>query len=244
VRIRGFAPSTPCWVELASPDPGASADFYAQLFDWKTDGGRFLLRDFAVAGLTGPRTAGIDGWLMHLSTDDLEISLDRVIAAGGLLQSPPAVVGAPAGPDGRAAVLADPAGAALGLWQRGRFGGAQLAGEPGTMCWSELSTADAEGAATFYGRAFDWWLRGGPAVGSDRGEWLTAAHDSVAGLAPAQGSTRWHTTFEVEDCARAAAVAQRLGGRVLAAPTPGDVGSYAELADPFGATFAVMAPAR
>jgi predicted enzyme related to lactoylglutathione lyase len=174
---------------------------------------------------------------MHLSTDDLDAGLDRVIAAGGLLRTPPAAVGAA----GRAATITDPSGALFGLWQQGRFGGAQVAGEPGAMCWSELCTPDPYAAADFYSRSFDWLLRGGPPSGSDRGEWLTAAHYSVAGLAPG-AVAHWEVTFQVEDCERAAHVCALLGGAVTAEPATVPGGVCAGLADPFGATFTVMAP--
>jgi predicted enzyme related to lactoylglutathione lyase len=240
VRIRGYAPATPCWVELASADPAASAAFYGELLDWKlAESQRFLLRDFAVAGLRPVTPERPGGWLLHLSTDDLDVSLDRVIAAGGLLRIPPAVVGAADRPDGRTATICDPSGATLGLWERGRFGGAQLGGEPGALCWSELATADPYGAADFYARSFDWLLRGGPAAGSERGEWLTAAHDSVAGLTPGHGAAEWLITFQVEDCVRTAAACARLGG-AGSDPLVTGPGTYAELVDPFGAAFRVM----
>jgi predicted enzyme related to lactoylglutathione lyase len=234
VRIRGWAPATPCWAELATVDTDAAAAFYGELFDWKRDGSRFLLRDASVAGLTGVTAERPGGWMMHLSTDDLDAGLDRVIAAGGLLRTPPTAVGS----DGRGATVTDPCGALFGLWQRGLFGGAQVAGEPGAMCWTELCTPDPYAAADFYARSFDWLLRGGPASGSDHGEWLTAAHYSVAGLAPGSPA-RWRTIFQVEDCERTAHVCALLGGSVRAEPTDG----CAELTDPFGATFTVIAPA-
>jgi len=52
MRIRGFAPATPCWVELASADPARAADFYAGLFGWEPAGDRFKLNGRAAAGLT------------------------------------------------------------------------------------------------------------------------------------------------------------------------------------------------
>jgi predicted enzyme related to lactoylglutathione lyase len=246
VRIRGYAPATPCWVELATSDQARAVAFYGELLDWKADGaGRFLLRDFIVAGLAAPRPGRRTGWLMHLSTDDLDASLDRVIVAGGLLHTPPAVVGPADRPDGRTATIADPGGATFGLWEHGWLGGAQIAGEPGAVCWSELCTGDAIGAAVFYGQAFDWLLRGGPTVGSDRGEWLCAAHDSVAGLAPADpgaDAAHWRIVFQVEDCAATVERCLRLGGAVRVGPYRSGAGDYAELVDPQGAAFAVLAP--
>jgi hypothetical protein len=105
-------------------------------------------------------------------------------------------------------------------------------------------TTDAVAAADFYGRAFDWLLRGGPAADSRHGEWLTAAHDSVAGLTPGQGVASWRVTFQVPDRAATAATCARLGGTVSAEPVVTDAGHDAELLDPAGAGFAVLTPHR
>ena len=240
MRIRGYAPATPCWVELASVDPAATGTFYAELLDWKRDGSRFLLRDFAVAGVRQLTARQPAGWLLHLSCDDLDATLSKVVAAGGTVRTPPATIGT----DGRRATIADPCGAVLAVWQRAGFRGAELTGEPGTLCWSELCTTDAVVAADFYGRCFDWLLRGGPAADSRHGEWLTAARDSVAGLAPGHGTASWRVTFQVPDCAATAAACARLGGTVSVGPVPTDAGHYAELVDPAGAGFAVLTPHR
>jgi hypothetical protein len=231
MRIRGFAPSTPCWVELASAEPGRAQEFYASLFGWEPAGDRFTLRGRAVAGLTRTRPGRPAGWLTYLAAPDLGAAVQRFAAAGGRCLSGPMD-----GRGGQGAVLADPAGATLGLWQAAGFAGAQVAGEPATMAWPELLTADADAAAGFYGRAFGWLLR-------DRVEWLTEAHDAVAGLAPGARTARWRCSFQVADCAAAVATACDLGGEVVFGPTDMGLGDIAELRDPWGTPFAVTAPA-
>ncbi|HET6530414.1 MAG TPA: VOC family protein [Actinoplanes sp.] len=247
MRIRGFAPSTPCWVELASAEPGRAQHFYASLFGWEPAGDRFLRTGRAVAGLTRTRPGRPAGWLTYLAAEDLGAAVQRFATAGGRCLSVPA-----AGRGGHGAVVADPAGATLGLWQPADFAGAQVAGEPGTMDWPELLTDDADSAAGFYGRAFGWLLRDGV-------EWLTPSHDAVAGLipvgapgarrrpaaGPAPGSrvTRWRCSFQVADCTEAVAMASDLGAEVVMHPTDMGLGLIAELRDPWGAPFAVASPA-
>jgi predicted enzyme related to lactoylglutathione lyase len=231
MRIRGFAPSTPCWVELASADPGRAQEFYAALFGWEPAGDRFKLRGRVVAGLTRTRPGRPAGWLTYLAAPDLGAAVQRFAAAGGRCLSGPMD-----GRGGQGAVLADPAGANLGLWQAADFAGAQMAGEPGTMAWPELLTGDAAAAAAFYGRAFGWLLR-------DDVEWLTEAHDAVAGLAPGARTARWRCAFQVADCTATVSAACDLGGEVVFAPTDMGVGEIAELRDPWGTPFAVTAPA-
>jgi len=238
MRIRGFAPATPCWVELASTDPARAQDFYAGLFGWEPAGDRFRLDGRAVAGLTRTRDDRPAGWLTYLAAHDLPAVLEQVAAAGGLCLRRPAD-----GHGGRSAIIADRGGAALGLWQADGFAGAQTGGEPNAMAWPELLTDDSATAADFYGRAFGWLLRDEHGGDGRRGDWLTTARDAVAGLAPGGRPARWRAAVQVEDCAAAVEACRDLGGGVVIEPTDMNLGSYAELVDPFGAAFAVAAPA-
>ncbi|GGK85235.1 VOC family protein [Mangrovihabitans endophyticus] len=237
MRIRGFAPSTPCWVELASADPGRAQDFYASLFGWEPAGDRFKLDGRAAAGLTRARPGRPAGWVTYLSVEDLGASVHQFAAAGGRCLSGPTD-----GHGGQGAIVSDPSGAVLGLWQPGDFAGTQVGGEPGTMAWPELLTADPQAAAEFYGRACGWTLRDEVGSHGGRGEWLTAAHNAMAGIAPGGRTAWWRCSFQVADCDAAVENAMRLGGRVVVEPTDMGIGSYAELRDPFGAAFAVTAP--
>lgn len=239
MRIRGYAPATPCWVELASTDPGRAQDFYAELFGWEPAGDRFRLDGRAVAGLTRSGIGRPGGWLTYLAAPDVEAAVHQVTSAGGWCLSRPADAHG-----GRAAIVSDTGGAAFGLWQAGDFAGAQTAGEPNTMAWPELVTEDPRLAAEFYGQAFEWSLRGESIADDSRGDWLTASRDAVAGLVPGCGRTHWRAAFQVVDCNRAADACLALGGRVIAEPSAMNLGTFAELADPFGSGFAVAAPAR
>ena len=238
MRIRGFAPGTPCWVELASAAPGRTQDFYAALFGWEPAGDRFTLDGRAVAGLTRHRPGRPAGWLSYLSVPDITAAVERFTAAGGRCLADPAP-----GRGGRGAIVADPVGAVLGLWQPDDFAGAQAAGEPGTMAWPELLTDAAGPAAEFYGAAVGWLLRDEHGSHGDRGEWLNEAHDAVAGLVPGDRAARWRAAFQVADCAAAVDRALELGGTAVTRTTEYGLGSYAELRDPEGAAFAVTAPA-
>src|SRR3954454_11053090 len=191
MRIRGFAPSTPCWVELASTDPARAQDFYADLFGWEPAGDRFRLDGRAVAGLTRSGADRPAGWLTYLAEADLELALERVAAARGHCLSGPTP-----GHGGRFAIVTDRSGGALGLWSAEDFAGAQAAGEPNTMSRPELLTDDATTAAVFYGQAFGWLLRDEFDGTGQRGDWLNQAHDAMAGLAPGARPARWRAAFQ------------------------------------------------
>ncbi len=68
------------------------------------------------------------------------------------------------------ATCADPEGAIFGLWQPGETRGVELVNADGSWNFSELHTADPEGAERFYGAVFGWTLNpfefgGGPLAG-------------------------------------------------------------------------------
>ncbi|MET0415310.1 MAG: VOC family protein [Actinoplanes sp.] len=233
MRIRGFAPSTPCWAELSTPDPGRAAAFYAELFGWELSGDRFLLDGRAVAGLARSRADRPDGWLTYLASADLNDSVERIRAAHGRSLGWPEER-----PGACSTIVADAAGAVFGLWQSAGFAGAQVRGEAGAMAWSDLLTDDTATATAFYGSVFGWTLT--HEFGS--GEWLTEAHDSVAGLITGRPGVRWQPSFQVADCGQAGQQCARLGGRIAAGPVEMGLGSYLEIADPFGNRFAVTAP--
>jgi hypothetical protein len=50
---------------------------------------------------------------------------------------------------GRFAIISDPTGAALGLWQPRRHTGAELVNEPVSLAWNELNTRDTQAAQPF-----------------------------------------------------------------------------------------------
>jgi predicted enzyme related to lactoylglutathione lyase len=93
-------------------------------------------------------------------------------------------------------------------------------------------------ATSFYGSVFGWTLT--HEFGS--GEWLTEAHDSVAGLITGRYDNRWQPSFQVADCPSLVDDVARMGGRVTAGPVELGLGRYVEIVDPGGAPFAVTAP--
>src|SRR4051794_28037731 len=65
-EVSEYAPGTPSWVDLASPDPDASARFYGGLFGWdapeggpveETGGYRMFRREGKNVGGAGPTAA-------------------------------------------------------------------------------------------------------------------------------------------------------------------------------------------
>jgi predicted enzyme related to lactoylglutathione lyase len=57
---------------------------------------------------------------------------------------------------GTLAMVADPGGAAIGVWQADQHIGAGVAEEPGAMTWWEVNTRAFEDCRRFYGQVFGW----------------------------------------------------------------------------------------
>ncbi len=258
-EMTAYAPGTPSWIDLASPDPDASVAFYGALFGWEagepgpveqTGGYRmFGLRGQDVAGLGPIQNEGQPpAWSTYVTVEDAGATADRVRAAGGtVLVEPMDVMEA-----GRMAVFLDPGGAAFSVWQPHGHIGAGLANEPATVVWNELSSRDVDAAKAFYGEVFGWDAETSPVPGPngevDYTQWKVG--DRVVGgalpmpeAAPAGTPPFWLVYFGVRDTDAAVAKARELGGSVMMEPTDIPVGRFAVLADPQGAAFAVIAMA-
>ena len=183
-------------------------------------------------------------WMTYVNVDDADATAAKVAAAGGtVLAAPMDVMDA-----GRMAVLADPLGAVIGLWQPKQHTGAQLANEPGTYGWSELITTDLDASKAFYKAVFGWDAedQGPPAGPPAYTEWKLAGR-SVGGMMlkqpdmPADMPPNWGVYFVVADTDATVAKAQELGGTVFMGPADIEPGRFAVLADNVGAVFNVLA---
>lgn len=113
----------------------------------------------------------------------------------------------------------------------------------GRFVWFELMTTDTEGAKSFYTKLIGWKVAKHP--GGYEG-W-TAGDRDVGGLMDLPAEARaggafpfWIGYVGVDDVDATVAQAKELGGQVHHAPTDiPDVGRFAALADPQGATFAI-----
>ncbi|MCK9895946.1 VOC family protein [Frankia sp. AgB32] len=254
--ITAYEPGTPCWVDLASPDVEASRAFYGALFGWEAQvfpdpaaGGYtiFTLGGLPVAGL-GPRLdpAWPAAWATYLRVEDADEVARSVRAAGGAVLAAPRDVS----DLGRMAVFADPAGAAISVWQPGAFPGAGVRGEPGSFCWNELDSRDLRAARAFYPAVFGWTIADpGPGDGPmEYYEWKLAGAP-VAGLlamppvVAAQVPSRWLTYFAVADTDAALTRVGELGGTVLVTASDLPTGRFALAAGPHGDAFAIIARA-
>ena len=214
--------------------------------------------EYHVARVRGGDVAGLGSmpspetpvaWNTQVAVDDLEAVVELAQTAGGSVVVEP--VDAP--PAGRLAVIADPAGAAVTVWQAGSRHGAGIVNEPSAWAMSLLTTPDPERAGEFYGSVFGWrsepFADAGPGVSLFRlpgyvgGEAeQPVPRDVVAAMAAnpdPDAAAAWNVDFWIADADAAAAAAPELGGSVIAPPHDAPPFRRAMLAAPDGATFSV-----
>ncbi len=253
-----YAPGTPSWVELSSPDVDASAAFYGALMGWsatepgsveETGGYRMFQQDGqSVGGLMGKmQEQQPTAWSTYISVADADETAAKVTATGGsVLVEPMDVMDI-----GRMAFFLDPAGAAFGVWQPKAFAGADLVNEPNSLCWNEVLTRDAATGTAFYPAVFGWdprrpqfegapesytvWELGGRPVGG--------MMEMSEPWFPPEIPPHWSVCFAVADCDGIVARARELGATVTNEPMDMPIGRFAGLIDPQGASFTVMQPA-
>ena len=257
----------PGWVDLATPDQAGATAFYCELFGWTaedepTDAGTtytMLRKDGRLVAGLGPQppdqqSAGVpSAWMVYVLVGDAGEVVAATPDAGGSVVVPAFDVMT----SGRMAVVADPSGAVLGLWQPREHQGAELFNVPGAFSWAELQTRDIAAALPYYEEVFGWrWeatdVGGSPHVVAHldaKGEAAEGVDTSVAGAmstppgVPDEAPSVWGVYFTVTDCDAAVAATTEAGGSLVAGPMDIDMGRWALLADPYGAMFYVIAMA-
>jgi predicted enzyme related to lactoylglutathione lyase len=115
-----FANGKICYIEIPAVDIERSADFYTKVFGWATrkrGDGHLAFDDTTgqVSGtwVTGRPPAPTPGLLIYIMVDDVNVTIEAIIANGGEIVQP---VGADA-PE-ITARFRDPGGNVLGLYQQ------------------------------------------------------------------------------------------------------------------------------
>jgi hypothetical protein len=250
-----YAPGTFSWVDLGTTDAAGAKAFYTQLFGWQADDSpagpdmvyTMLSKDGkGVAGLyqmgAEQQAQGMPPfWLSYVSVADVEASAAKAKSLGGqVLREPMDVMDA-----GRMALIQDPTGAMLALWQPIQHHGADLANEPGSLSWNELATRDTDKAGEFYTKLFGWDTQVQEMPQTTYTTFLNGDRMN-GGMMPMTEEwgdipPHWMVYFAVEDCDQSAEKAKELGGQVRVPPTDiPPVGRFAVIQDPQGGTFTII----
>ena len=115
-------------VELATTDLGKAKDFYSKLFDWKltdtpvpsTPDHNYTMIDVGDDGTGGgmmniPMPGMPSAWLAYVLVDDVRVATAKAKTLGATIHKDVTEIPGM----GWFSIIADPTGAALGLWQGG-----------------------------------------------------------------------------------------------------------------------------
>jgi uncharacterized protein len=243
---------TVSWVDLQTPDLDKARRFYGELLGWSFIGGDDAnMGYYTTAQIRGRKVAGLaklsaqsqfpSAWTIYFATDNADDLVRRAKDAGGTVLMPPMDVAE----HGRMAILADPTGAAFGIWQAKQHRGAEVVNEPGAMTWHEIYSHDVTKAREFYARLFG--LEQKKLDSPDIEYWtLHKGENTVGGVMqmtaamPKDLPSHWNTYFAVADADAAAKKVASLGGSVMQPPFDTPYGRMAAVFDPLGAPFCII----
>jgi predicted enzyme related to lactoylglutathione lyase len=254
--VTTHAPGTFNWPELATRDPIAAKKFYASLFGWEihdTDmgpGGTYTSfrldgRDVAACYKLDDEMARMGvppAWGTYITVEDADATAAKAKSLGGtVLKEPFDVMDY-----GRMAVISDPQGATFCVWQAKVHIGILTYGEPNSLGWTQLNAKDPAAAKTFYTALIGWKVREDVMPGQQGSyvTWLKADGPAGGMMAMPPGTpapSHWLPYFSVTNVDMSTQKATTLGAQTFVPPMdiPG-VGRFAVLADPTGATFAIV----
>jgi predicted enzyme related to lactoylglutathione lyase len=246
--VTRYPHGAPSWLELATADVPAAAEFYSGLFGWSTqprewdssaDRRIFTVRDLPICGVHEHH--GLPTWTIYLAVRSIDEATAAATAAGGeLLTEPETMPGA-----GSMALVRDPAGARVGMWEAGEQPGTQLVNEAGAPAWHELASRDPQAAAAFYQKVFGWIAQPVAERGADYTMWQVEGTPVCGMLAmdeawDATTPSHWMPYFATLDTDATVAHAVELGGHAEGSPADSPHGRFATLRDPQGAQFSVI----
>jgi predicted enzyme related to lactoylglutathione lyase len=249
-------PGSFCWFELSTTDQSDAKRFYESLLGWTSNdspiGPSEMYTIFNMDGRAAgacftmqpeQRSQGIPPhWLVYVMVENADAAASRAASLGGSVVAPPFDVMEA----GRMAIVSDPTGAMVALWQPKDHAGIGVWAEPRSVGWADLQTRDQGKAAAFYSDLFGWKMVEGkspkPAKPGDYYHIMNG--DDMIGGIPPPGQVdphvppHWMIYIEIADCKAATAKALSLGGRayVDTMEIP-DAGRISVVADPQGAVF-------
>lgn len=243
-------PGAPCWVDLFTTEPENAHEFYGRVFGWSAESAGEEYGGYVNYSLGGKRLAGCmkndgqggpDQWTVYLASPDAKATTDAAAARGGVVIVPAMDVA----DLGAMAVIADPGGAGVGVWQPAVHQGFEVYEEVGTPTWFELHTRDYETSLDFYRNVFNW----DTSVASDTPDFrystLGEGDASRAGVMDISAWDQaapvgWSVYFGVADTDASLSTITEAGGTVLMPAEDTPYGRLAMAADPTGATFKLV----
>jgi uncharacterized protein len=243
------APGTFSWADLATTDTEAAKSFYTSLFGWDTqdnpvpDDGVYtmlLKGGKPVAALSGTMSDDQPAaWNSYVTVESADDAASAAQQHGGMVVMEPFDVM----DVGRMAVVQDPTGAFVSVWEPRAHIGAERVNEPATLTLNQLNTSDVDRAREFYEGTFGWRFE--QVAAGDTPYWGIYNRDRLNGgmmPLPSEGGVpaHWLVYFGTESVDDDAGRIGELGGQVMLAPMEVPGGRILVAADPQGAVFGLF----
>ena len=243
------APGTFSWVDLSTSDAAGAKDFYGGLFGWEfednpipEEAGGGVYTNATVQGDTAAAIFEGDGsmpphWNNYVTVE----SADDAQAKASELGAKVMMEAFDVMDVGRMAILADPTGGVINVWEPRTSIGGERVNDPGCFTWNELHTPDVDGALEFYTGLFGWGTDEMDTQGGPRYVIVKVGDRSNGGIMDAQDGEppHWLPYFTVESRDDAAAKATGSGGSEVNRMEMGP-NNIAILTDPQGAGFGIF----
>jgi uncharacterized protein len=241
------SPGTFSWVDLATSDTEGAKSFYGELLGWDYDdqpipeeagGGVYtmaLTRGKAAAAISGAQPGQPNAWNSYVTVASADDAAAKAGELGGqLLAEPFDVLDA-----GRMAIIQDPNGAVVSVWEPRANPGAGIVNEPGAFTMNQVNTSNPERSQEFYGGLFGWRFERIPEA-EPLPYWGVYNGDRLNAGMLQQPPDGWLVYFGVESVDDAAKRIPELGGTVVVEPTTIPAGTFLVATDPQGAFFALF----
>ena len=234
------------WIDLAAKDLDGQIAFYKEMMGWdtfqipETPYTMFMSDGLPVAGVMGltPEMGEMPSvWSTYVAVEDAAATCARAAELGGTVFQEPFEI-----PDGgRVAVLGDPAGAAICLFEGSNDNGFRVIDEPGAPCWFETMSRNADAAVSFYRELFGWSsepMDGMPYHVFSLGDAQIGGCMQMGDEMPPEVPSHWQVSFSIHSSIEDfMAKATEHGAQVMMGPMKTQYGDGAVIMDPAGASF-------
>jgi len=241
-----------CWFNMLTPQPAKAQAFFKELLGWtyselpgvghivQVDGHDVGGMFDVAAPQTPPGTPPQIGVMVKVESADA--TAKKAQSLGGTVRQVFDVFD-----HGRLAVIDDPNGANIDVWEARKHVGADVDSQAhGAPTWFETMTSDVAKATKFYTSLFGWTTEVKEPVPGMKYTLFKQAGKPVGGLmgiVPSMGPVKphWAVNFAVRDVDAAASTATRLGAKITVPPTDiPTVGRFCGIASPQGVAFYVL----
>jgi predicted enzyme related to lactoylglutathione lyase len=238
------------WFEYVSGDTQKAKGFFGELFGWTTQevpmpdgayemiasGGR-TIGGYLATPFGAPKEAH---WLSHLAVVDAKATAEQVTKLGGKVLKPLLKISN----FGTMAIVADPQGGVLALWQPAKSE-EQPAATTNTFCWNELASSDPAASVAFY-NAIGGFTSKAMEMPTGAYHVLESGGQPRAGvmakMMPEQPHA-WLPYVQVANADKTVDKAKKLGGTVIVPPTDvPNVGRFSILTDSLGGAIGILQP--